>query len=88
MHSNNYWQCQKISSLAEDKFGEDALSFSNSKSDKRKNKKTLRKKVVLVYECLLINNSVIKLFLVEPMRIQTTIGSAKKLASFAEEFFF
>ena len=37
-HSNNYWQCQKISSLAEDKFGEGALSFSDSKSDKRKNK--------------------------------------------------
>ena len=27
------------------------------------------------------------MFLVEPMRIQTTIGSAKKLASFAEEKF-
>ena len=37
-HSNNYWQCQKISSLAEDKFGEGALSFSDSKSDKRKNR--------------------------------------------------
>ena len=30
---------------------------------------------------------VVRLFLVEPMRIQTTIGSAKKLASFAEEKF-
>ena len=30
---------------------------------------------------------VIRLFLVEPMRIQNTIGSAKKLASFAEENF-
>ena len=30
---------------------------------------------------------VIRLFPVEPMRIQTTIGSAKKLASFAEEKF-
>ena len=30
---------------------------------------------------------VIRLFPVDPMRIQTTIGSAKKLASFAEEKF-
>ena len=30
---------------------------------------------------------VIRLFPVQPMRIQTTIGSAKKLASFAEEKF-
>ena len=28
---------------------------------------------------------VIRLFPVDPMRIQTTIGSAKKLASFAEK---
>ena len=44
---------KKLASFAEEKFGEGALSFSDSKSDKRKNKKTLRKKVVLVYECLL-----------------------------------
>ena len=30
---------------------------------------------------------VIRLFPVDPMRIQTTIGSAKKLVSFAEEKF-
>ena len=44
---------KKLAALQEDKFGEGALSFSNSKSDKRKNKNNLRKKVVLVYECLL-----------------------------------
>ena len=81
VHSNNYWQRQKISSLAEDKFGVGALSFFDSKSDKRKNKKIAQESGVSVWV------PVVRLFLVEIMRIQTTIGSAKKLASFAEEKF-
>ena len=72
---------KKLASFAEEKFGVGALSFSDSKSEEKNEKKIAQESGVGVWV------PVIRLFLVEPMRTQTTIGSAKELASFAEENF-
>ena len=38
--TNNNWQCQKLALFAEEKFGVGALNISDSKSEKKKKKKS------------------------------------------------